>query len=448
MSILLSSLLLAPAPIALAPEIIQEQEVRALPGQLDNFPVFNSNSPELVMSEGILLSTFPGKGKSSPQAHLDYPMDGRFDLFSHHVTRINSKNGNLPMYLGVLVHNPGDKPVKVLVLQANSYLSSSEAPFIDLPDQVENRGGRVFSGPGSRTASDVLRRQNQAGWSTSIEVPPGKSSMLMNLKMPVSNSRTTWMRLYSNDKLYVASMAKFATDPDYKPTLEEWRSLLTNGDLVTPRDKAPTPPEEEKADPFLYGRVSGISQGAEWQADITDDEKSDKLTIPEPGQAVSYVLNSLDRGTFGTGQIQSAPMLARYPDTAYRSHGNYGVKYKLNVPLQNTTQTPQKVTLAIQTPIKEDQLSQKGLRFFSAPKGQPFFRGTVRVSYTSDQGQPKKRYLHLVQKQGQRGEPLVNLTLPPGDERPVSLEFLYPPDSTPPQVLTIQTLDSSQALAN
>ncbi|PZD70372.1 hypothetical protein C1752_13679 [Acaryochloris thomasi RCC1774] len=443
---LLSSLLLAPAPIALAPEILQQQDVRALPGELDSFPVFNSNSPELVLSEGILLSTFPGKGKQSPEAHLNYPLDGRFDLFSHHVTRINSRNGKLPLYLGVLVHNPGDKPVKVLVLQANSYLSSSEAPFIDLPDQIENRGGRVYSGPGSRTASDVLRRKSQAGWSTSIEVPPGQSKMLMNLKMPISNSRTTWMRLYSSDKLYVASMAKFATSRDYKPTLEEWRYLLSTGDLATPRDKAPTPPKQKKADPFLYGRVAGISQGAEWKTKVTDSQ-SETLAIPEPGKAFSYVLNSLDRGTLGTGQIQSAPMLARYPDTAYRAHGNYGVKYKLDIPLHNNTETPQRVTLAIQTPIKEDRLSQEGLRFFNKPTGQPFFRGTVKVTYTSDRGQPKKRYLHLVQKRGQRGKPLVNLTLPPGSSRPVSLELLYPPDSTPPQVITVQTLSDSKASA-
>ncbi len=449
MSVLLPILLLAPGPVALSSEILQQQEeVRALPGRLDNFPVVNSNSPELVLSEGILLSTFPSQGKTSPQAHLNYALDGRFDLFSHHVTRINSRKGKLPLYLGVLLHNPGDKPVKVLVLQANSYLSSSEAPFIDLPDQVENRGGRVYSGPGSRTASDVLRRQSQSGWSTSIVVPPRQSKMLMNLKMPISNSRTTWMRLYSSGKLYTASMAKFATSRDYKPTLEEWRQLLTTGDLVKPRDRPPTPPHQKDATPFLYGRVAGVSQGAEWQATVTDNAKAETLTIPKPGRAFSYVINSLDRGTLGTGQVQSAPMLVRYPDTAYRAHGNYGVKYKLNVPLHNKTNAPQKVTLSIQTPIKEDRLSKEGLRFFSAPKGPAFFRGSVKVVYTSDQGQSKKRYLHLVQKRGQRGKPLVNLTLPPGEKRPINLEFLYPPDSTPPQVLTIQTLTNPTASSN
>src|SRR4029079_12787037 len=35
------------------------QQVRVLPGQLDSIPVFNSHSPEVVQTEGILLSTFP-----------------------------------------------------------------------------------------------------------------------------------------------------------------------------------------------------------------------------------------------------------------------------------------------------------------------------------------------------------------------------------------------------
>ncbi len=34
-----------------ATEIVQPQQVRPLPGQLDQIPVFNSNSPELILNE-------------------------------------------------------------------------------------------------------------------------------------------------------------------------------------------------------------------------------------------------------------------------------------------------------------------------------------------------------------------------------------------------------------
>jgi hypothetical protein len=47
-----------------------------------------------------------------------------------------------------------------------------------------------------------------------------------------------------------------------------------------------------------------------------------------------------------------------------------------------------------------------------------------------------------VQKRGQQGEPLVMLEMKQGDHRLVQIDFLYPPDSTPPQVLTVKTLES------
>ncbi|NET31006.1 MAG: DUF3370 family protein, partial [Cyanothece sp. SIO1E1] len=83
-----------------------------------------------------------------------------------------------------------------------------------------------------------------------------------------------------------------------------------------------------------------------------------------------------------------------------------------------------------------------GLRFFAPPPAQVFFRGTVRIRYTDDQDTPKTRYVHLVQKRGQQGEPLAKLEVAGGDRRLVQVDFLYPPDSTPPQVLTIRTLRS------
>lgn len=444
MSFFLSSLLLAQAStIAATSEMVISQEVRALPGELDKFPVFNSNSPEIVKSEGILLSTFPSTGKQSPKAHLNYALSGRFDVFAHHVTRIDSKQGKRPLYLGVLLHNPTSKPVKVLVLQANSYLSQSQAPFVNLPAHTADPGGNVYSGPGSRTAGDVLRRERQAGWKTNLVIPPGESKMLVNLQLPPSNSRTTWLRLWTNGKLYAASMTRFARSPAkwkfQAPLLEDWKQTLTKGNLVTPRDQPPTPPDSE-VEKFFYGRVAGVSQGSEWKAKVTNKPGDDELDIPKPGKAFSYVINSLDRGTLGTGQIQSAPMLVRYEDTAYKSHGNYGLRYSLDLPLKNTTKETQKISLSLQTPIKEDELTQEGLRFLKRPTGPAFFRGTVKLSYTDTFGKSQRRFFHLVQRRGQRGKALLTLPIDPKQQKLVNVEFLYPPDSTPPQVLTVRTL--------
>lgn len=434
---LISALALMPvAALPASPEIVQIQEVRPLPGQLDRVPVFNSNSPEVVQSEGILLSTFPGKGKENPKAHLDFAFTGRFDLFTHHIARPASGRN---LYMGVLVTNPTSRPVKILVLQANSYLShQKDAPFIDLPSQVKSPMGRVYSGPGSRVASDVVRRRLQAGLPVKLEIPPGESQMLVNLPMPTASGRSTLMRLWSNGKLYMASMAMAAKQGESAPDVQAWKTLLMKGDVVKPRDLAPTPPEQDSGR-FIYGRVAGVSQGSQWQGTLADGSKAPHLTIPQPGQAVSYALNTLQHGTLGTQQIQSAAMLVRYSDTAYRSHGNYGVQYNLKLPLFNNTRQAQTVSLSLQTPLKEDKLKKSGLRFFQKSNGPVFFRGTVRLRYQDEQGKDQIRYVHLVQRRGQQGKPLLTLTIPPGEQHSVEVELLYPADSTPPQVLTIQT---------
>lgn len=441
-----------PAPTPPPPvEIVQPQEVRAIPGKLDNVPVFNSNSPEVVQTEGILLSTFPASGKSTPSAHLNFPFRGRFDIFAHHIAKPPTPEDLRTLYLGILLHNPSNKPVKVDILQAASYLSQPDAPFIELPSFVENPTGSVYAGPGSRAMSDILRGQRQADFPTQLVIPPKQSKILLNAPIPVRtlepplNGRSTLVRLQSNGTVYAASLARYAPvdaqGNERPPTMQEWQEILNKGELAGPRDRTPTPPDAVNS-PIIYGRVAGVAQGSRWQAELVDRPTSKVLSIPQPGQAFSYGLSTLPGGKLGTGQSQSARMLVRYPDTAYFAHGNYGVHYSLTLPLVNSTRNTQTVTLSLQTPIKQDNL-QGGLRFLEPSARQTFFRGTVQVRYNDDAGLPQTRYVHLVQRRGQQGEPLVTLKMPPSDRRLVKVDFLYPPDATPPQVLTVQTLQQS-----
>lgn len=429
------------------------QVVRSLPGKLDDVLVFNSNSPEVVQTEGILLSTFPPQGKRSPAAHLNVPFRGRFDVFSHHIAKAKTADDLRTLYQGVILHNPGQRTVTVDVLQAASYLSQPDAPFIDLPPVVDNPTGEVYAGPGSRAMNDVLRGKRQADFPAQIVIPPGQSAMLLNLPIPVKtldppiNGRSTLMRLWSSDVVHIASLAMFAksteTGEERAPTTAEWQTLLETGDLSGPRDKPPTP-LDTKGGAFAYGRVAGVARGSQWQAQIVDDPQAPLsnwyLSVPQPGEAISYGLSTLIRGRLGTDQDQTAPMIVRYPDTAYKTHGNYAIEYNLTLPLRNTTDQAQQVAIALETPIKEDTLSKKGLRFFQPLPRNVFFRGTVRVRYTDDQGLPQTRYVHLVQRRGQQGEPLAVMNVPAGDRRLVQFDFIYPPDATPPQVLTVKTV--------
>lgn len=450
---LVQTFLAQTSPAPLPQEIVQPQEMRALPGELDNVPVFNSNSPELIQTEGILLSTFPPQGMQAPTAHLNFPLEGRFDLFAHHVFRALSPENLTSLYLGVIAYNPGDRPVTIATLQAASYLSQPDAPFVPLPAVVDNPLGTVYAGPGSRVMNDVLRGERQALFAPVVVIPPQEHRLLLNLPIPVAsldpplNGRSTLMRLRSDGQVYLASLALLAKQnadgSERVPTLAEWQTLLQTGDLAGPRDRPPTLLDNTAPiNNIVYGRVAGVALGSRWQAQVTDPNSSQPdLTIPDPGSAFSYGLSTLIRGRLGTGQIETAPLLVRYPDTAYQAHGNYGIQYDLILPLHNPSDQPRTVTIALQTPIKEDTLSENGLRFFDPLPPQIFFRGTVRIRHTDDRGLPQTRYVHLVQHRGEQGEPLAVLNLEGGDRRLVEFSFLYPPDSTPPQVLTIRTVE-------
>ena len=83
--LLLTGLALQPALAQQPATVVRPQTVAPLPGGLDQVLVVNDNNPELITAPGILLSTFAGQGRGVPDAHLDVPLTGRFDLFSHHV---------------------------------------------------------------------------------------------------------------------------------------------------------------------------------------------------------------------------------------------------------------------------------------------------------------------------------------------------------------------------
>ena len=451
-----------PPPIVEPQIVVEPQEVRPLPGQLNQIPVFNSNSPEVVLSEGILLSTFPGTNKAFPAAHLNYTFSGMFEIFSHHIARTRTPGENRPMYKGILVSNPGRRVVTLDIMQAVSYINP-DAPFIDLPPMVDNATGNYFSGPGSRVMTDILRGVHQAIFPQQIVLMPGDTKLLASIPIPLSNTRSSLMRVRSSGPVHLASLAMHARpeivveddnpllDPflplDKRktakttlrpPSMAEWEQLLQSGNVVFPRDRVPTPPRQTDGN-IIYGRVAGVAIGSKWSGEIVDRPGKNYLTIPQSGKAFSYALSTVPQNTLGTRQVQSAPLAVRYPDTAYQAHGNYGVHYNLTLPLYNPSSRERTVELMIQTPLKQENRSDQ-LAFYEPVAQQPvFFRGTVQISYRDDQALPRTRMVHLVQRRGQRGNPLVTLRLPPQQRRLVQVDFLYPPDATPPQVLTLRS---------
>lgn len=435
-------------------------EIRPLPGSLNAVPVFNSNSPETVGSEGILLSTFP---KQLGAAHLDYAFDGRFDVFAHHLAGSVERGRKGDVYLGLVVGNTADKPVEVQVINGASYLIRPDAPFVFLPAMTENDDGTIFAGPGDRVTGELLMSKQSTKLKRTVRLDPGEQVLLHKLSLPVSklkgyhNGRAYMAQLQSDGPVRLALVAclspsrrgiirRLVALPPLSllmrrrklraPADEAFIEVLRAGHLVVPREHPPSPPDQTTG-PLRYGRVSGVSIGSIWQARLTDNGQP-YLALPPPGKPVSYVVSSLRGGSFGTGQIQSAPLAVRYYDTAYQAHGNYGVKYDLVLPLRNTSDRRLKFQLALETPVKSNVKSDVAT-FFVPPLPQIYFRGTIKVTLESKDNPSTARYFHIVQHSAESGKPFVTLPLTAGAERTVHVEFFYPADCTPPQLLTLSS---------
>jgi hypothetical protein len=425
-----------------APEkYCRDTEVRKLPGRLNETPCFNSNSPEMVLNDGILLSTFPPEGMTHPEAHLNYAFDGKFDIFSHHVARSESDSDDRILYLGFIAANPSNRKVHLRFPSGASYVSQPDAPFVTVSELCLNNDAKIFAGPGDRVNLDLLRHKKAAFLPREITIAPGQTKLIFTLPVPVRqlrpalNGRSTLVKAHSSGPIYLASVARLVSAND-KDALDEshWLDALKNDQLSSPRDVTPTPPG---APNIKFGRVSGVVRGTEWDATLTDGD-ADLLTIPAPGASITYPFSTVEGGTFGTGQAQSAEMIVRYPDTAYAAHGNYGVTYRFTIPLHNPYEKDMDVQLLFQSAIKSNQQS-KQLCFYEAAAPRAFFRGTVRLNTDNKKG----NLWHLVQKQGAEGAKLAEVSMPPGSRRNLRLEFVYPPDATPPQQICIKNVTAA-----
>ncbi|HZG41046.1 MAG TPA: DUF3370 family protein, partial [Nodosilinea sp.] len=85
---------------------------------------------------------------------------------------------------------------------------------------------------------------------------------------------------------------------------------------------------------------------------------------------------------------------------------------------------------------RDEELVQ-GLRFRRPPEDRVFFRGTVRLKFKNQMGLERTHYVHLVQRRGQEAEALLRLNIPAEARQDLEIDLVYPPDATPPQVITV-----------
>ena len=424
---------------------LREQQLRPLPGQLDGVLLLNDNNPELITGEGVLLSTFPAN------QGLDVALDGRFDLFSHHVYAGKPEELASTLWLAVLAQPLGTEPVTLDVISGSTSLSQGTksgqiaAPFLPLPSLMAETTTPIASGPGSRVAGDLLRGDQAPELPKQIKIDPGHASALLVLPIPVAgldpllNGRNLQLRLKSSAPVYLATVAAYGQN-DSPPSDQRWRALLSTG-TRSPKEHQPTPRGSKGR--MIYSRVSGVQIGSTWTGSLSDPG-SNTLNINKA--PISWPISSLERGDLGTNQVQTAELKRFDKGTAWAAHGNYGVEYDLTLPLRNPERSSRTVAIALESPDKRGSSNGK-LQFKPGNSGPVMFRGTIEITGldgANGRAMGRRRF-HLVLRRGQEGPQLGTVSLAPGESRRVRVRLVYPADATPPQVLTVLPVKQSNS---
>ena len=410
--------------------------VVALPGGLDDVPVFNSNSPEIVTEPGITLSTLAG----GDPAYQDVAFAGRFSLFSHHIAK-DAQPGDRLLRLGLVAHNPGSAPVTLQLTQGASWLSQPDALFKPLDAILPDDAGEIYAGPGDRVATDLMHGRSPMGtgrWT----IPAGGTALVYDLPIPTSvaipppiNGRTTYARFTCSGPLRLSEAALFApkaADGTFLPVaLADFQRVIAEKKLAGPRDLPGSPCDPNVPVPpnFKYGRVAGVAAGDGWRAPL------DALVAGlARGAGVGLPIATVFLNKLGTTQVQSAPMKTRYADTAYQAHGNYGVTYVLTAELANPDATARTYALTLSHPSR---VAPGKVTYLEPPNKLVSYRGPIRVA-TSGGGAPEAvSFTHVVCRSGELLPPFTRISVPAGARRTLSIQLAYPADATPPQLLTI-----------
>ena len=424
---------------------LREQQLRPLPGQLDGVLLLNDNNPELITDEGVLLSTFPAN------QGLDVALEGRFDLFSHHVYAGKPEELASTLWLAVLAQPLGTEPVTLDVISGSTSLSQgtkpgqTAAPFLPLPSLMAESTTPIASGPGSWVAGDLLRGEQAPELPKQIKIDPGHASALLVLPIPVAgldpllNGRNLQLRLKSSAPVYLATVAAYGQN-DSPPSDQRWRALLSTG-TRSPKEHQPTPRGSKGR--MTYSRVSGVQIGSTWTGSLSDPG-SNTLNINEA--PISWPISSLERGDLGTNQVQTAELKRFDKGTAWAAHGNYGVEYDLTLPLRNPERSSRTVAIALESPDKRGSSNGK-LQFKPGNSGPVMFRGPIEITGldgANGRAMGRRRF-HLVLRRGQEGPQLGTVSLAPGESRRVRVRLVYPADATPPQVLTVLPVKQSNS---
>jgi hypothetical protein len=436
-----------PSPPDAIEKISHALRVYPLPGGLNQTWVLHSNSPERVEQSGILVSSLPPQ-KLEDKRKLGVPLQGDFEVFLHHVARTQPLSSDR-LYLAIIASNPSDEPATIKLKQSAFFRTWPEAPFIPAAGIQNNENGQIFSGPGDRLALAWLRGESSLA-AREIKLPAHTQEVVFLEAVPTNplwvlqqdNALSGLFRFASESPVHLSTLA-WVSASGQPPRSQDLLNLLDSGLAAGPEEPPATQYSEEQKPPsgiFRYGRVAGIGKGTQWQGRLNP------LPV-EIGERIGFPISSVYLKRLGTMQNQSAPLHKRVSDTAIESHGNYGVTYTLQAHLINPDPVPRRYAVYLHNPLEvrsDPEIFGAAEAIFQISRSAAVrFRGSLHLNWQlhSDSEQSQEDFwLHQVLHEGEEAAALKILELPAFSNGQLQLELVYPPDSTPPQLLEIQRL--------
>jgi hypothetical protein len=423
-----------------------------LPGMLNKMPVFYSNRPELLKTPGEILNS-----TDLPEMNS---LTGSFSIFAHHVVETAPFDFS-GFRLGLLVRPASsqatEKEKAVSLTLHNAFISRTQpdAPFITTaPLLTQTKMSKIVSGPGDAMAwarlntQDLYPENSLATKSLPATFTFDREILVADIEVPTfplglgiigeRNGLSAWLDVSSTAPVSLRWVAIKTTKPSAGLADYQDAAKIPAGPSELPAtvyDPQGAPPSGV----FRFGRVAGVVQGADWNGVYRlSSEDIDNL---KEGLLLAWPVASTYLKAWG-GQNQSAPLLARQADSAVQSHGNYGVAYHMAYTLAN----PDDAALELQwrwtqpTSVSKNVNAKNILSY--DPKTQIVFRGSIRVeTHCQEDGKdhdPKIQFYHLQVKQGHWHAPFYAHSLPPKSECRLLLDWVYPPDAIPPQMLSVE----------
>ncbi|GIR75106.1 MAG: hypothetical protein CM15mP77_2630 [Synechococcus sp.] len=257
--------------------IIRRQQPPSLPGA--RIRADGAQQPGADQGGGILLLHLSQRWDAS----ISVDLNGRFDLFSHHVYAARMRPSTPPCGWRCWSHPSAMRPSSALI--------KGEPRPSPRPPCRPDSGAISAHLPLMRETSDVIAAGPAAGWLETAQGPAGPGNCRNDAGSSAWRPNSCVAAAHSGPgprpsaqwpqhPAASAQLAPGARWPRWRPRgnqasgEQDWIDLLNSGEL-SGKEHSPSPAGARAK--IIYSRVSGVQVGSRWQARITDPGSEDPV---------------------------------------------------------------------------------------------------------------------------------------------------------------------------